>query len=306
VPSLRSTSSSAALALALTLAARGAYAQACCAGGNALTPGRLPEDEWLLFGAQTIARPNMGSFDARGQWVGRPPHAQELDVEWDLFASWRTPYKRLQVTVLAPLVLQTRAVQGDAAAAFGFGDLNAALRLDVVDPKGLRPETAILVGATFPTGVAPESSSAHLAVDATGTGTFRGTFGPGFEWRGHGPWIFDAIVLATLHAPRTVSGVEQVRAPGVLVTLAGTHVWEGGTSVGASLAYSMEWNSFVDGKAVPDSARRVMRVGLFAMHPLGKGFRLQAGVGLDVPIPQLGQNESAGTSLTVGLQRGFE
>jgi hypothetical protein len=288
------------------LAARGARAQACCAGGNALTPGRLPEEEWLLFGLQTIARPNMGSFDARGRWVGRPGYAQELDVEWDAYGSWRTPYKRLQATVLAPFVLTTRAVRGDSAAAFGFGDLNVALRLDALDPKGAVPGVAVLAGATFPTGVAPESATSHLAVDATGQGTFRGTFGPAFEWRTRGPWVFDVIALATLHAPRTVGGYEQVRAPGVIGTVAATYVFERGTSVGAHVSYSVEWDSFINGKAVSDSGRRVLRVGLFGLHPLGKGFRLQGGVTIDPPIPYLGQNESANAALTLGLQRGFE
>lgn len=304
--SLRSTFSSAAIAIAILVAARGAHAQACCAGGNALTPGRLPEDEWLLFGLQTIARPNMGSFGADGRWVGRPAHAQELDVEWDVYGSWRTPYKRLQASVLAPFLLTTRAVKGDAAAAFGFGDLNAALRLDAIDPNGAIPGLAILAGATFPTGVAPESSTARLAVDATGTGTFRATLGPALEWKGHGPWVIDAIVLATFHAPRTVGGYEHVRAPGLIGTVAATHVFEGGASVGASLAYSIEWDTFVDGKAVPNSTRRVMRVGLYGLAPLGKGFRLQGGLAIDPPIPYLGQNESANAALTVGLQRGFE
>lgn len=304
--SRRSTYGSAAIAVAIGLGARGARAQACCAGGNALTPGRVPDAEWLLFGLQTIARPNMGSFDARGRWVGRPAYAQELDVEWDAYGSWRTPYKRLQATVLAPFALTTRAVQGDAAAAFGFGDLNVALRLDALDPNRAVPGVAWLAGATFPTGVAPESASAPLAVDATGTGTFRATFGPALEWRGHGPWVFDVIALATLHAPRTVGGYEQVRAPGVVATVAATYVFSGGTSVGASASYSIEWDAFVDGKAIADSGRRLLRVGLFALHPLGKGFRLRWGVAVDPPIPYLGQNESANAALTLDVQRGFE
>ena len=113
-------------------------------------------------------------------------------------------------------------------------------------------------------------------------------------------------MLATFHAPRTVGGYEHVRAPGLIGTVAATHVFEGGASVGASLAYSIEWDTFVDGKAVPNSTRRVMRVGLYGLAPLGKGFRLQGGLAIDPPIPYLGQNESANAALTVGLQRGFE
>lgn len=306
MPSLRSTSSSIVLGLAILGVARGARAQACCAGGNAFAPGRLPDDEWLLLGVQAIVRPNMGSFDARGRWVERPAFAQELDVEWDAYGSWRTPYRRLQATVLAPFVLTGRAVKGDSAAAFGFGDLNLALRLDALDPRGAVPGMAILAGVTFPTGVAPESATSHLAADATGQGTFRATVGPAFEWRTRGPWVFDALALATLHAPRATGGVEQVRAPGVLGMVAATYVFAQGPSIGASASYSIEWESFVDGKAVAGSARRLLRLGVFGLHSLGRGFRLQGGLFVDPPIPYVGQNESAGVALSLGLQRGFE
>jgi hypothetical protein len=249
----------------------------------------------------------MGSWSEHGKYVQRPLGAAESDFELDLYAAYRTPWKRLQFAAFVPIVLQTRAASGVVAAGGGFGDINFSLRVDAIDNDryALFPGVAILAGVTLPTGIAPESASSPLAVDATGTGSFRGVAGFSLE-KAFGPWLFDAIALMTLSAPRKVGTIEETRAPGLAMVGAVTHVLTGGTALGASLAYNVEWDAFVDGKPVADSSRRVLRLGFFGLHPLGRGaWRVSGSVTLEPPISELGQNEVAGVMLLAGVQRGF-
>src|SRR5260221_2356276 len=140
-------------------------------------------NEWLVTGAQASARPNMGSWNAHGQYVARPPDATEVDTSLDLYAGVRTPWKRLQVAAFVPLVLAGRSVPGTSVVGGGLGDMNFSARLDVWDAerKPWIPGVAVLVGITVPTGTPPESASRPLAVDATGTGSFRGIAGFALE-----------------------------------------------------------------------------------------------------------------------------
>lgn len=297
--SFRSWTCRSAILLALLSFPRSAYSQACCAGTNALTPARLPDHEWLLFGAQTSARMNMGSWNEHGRYIHRPFGAAETDFEMDLLAAWRTPWKKLQLVAFVPLVLTTRAASGVAAAGGGFGDMNFGVRLDA------HPNIAVLAGITVPTGVASESASSPLAVDATGAGSVRGTAGVGFE-KAFGPWLFDAIALMTLYAPRKVGAIEEVRAPGLALTGAGTHVFTGGTALGTALFYQVEWDAWVDGKTAKDSSRRIFRFALFGTRPLGSGvWRISGAVAVEPPVSELGQNDFPGVTILAGVQRGF-
>ena len=288
-----------AVALAVVLSSRGAFSQACCAGTNALTPARLPDHEWLLVGSQTSMRMLMGSWNEHGRYVHRPYGAAETDFEMDVLAAWRTPWKKLQLAAFVPIVLTTRAASGVVAAGGGFGDMNLAARLDA------HPNIAVLAGITLPTGVAPESASRPLAVDATGAGSVRGTAGVGFE-KAFGPWLFDAIALMTLYAPRKVGAIEEVRAPGLALTGAATHVFTGGTALGAALFYQVEWDAWVDGKTAKDSSRRIFRFALFGTHPIGSGaWRISGSVAVEPPVSELGQNDFPGVTILAGVQRGF-
>src|ERR1700722_7748255 len=49
-----------------------AHAQACCAGGSAITPGRLQLHEDALVGAELKAASVVGSYDASGRYMAAP------------------------------------------------------------------------------------------------------------------------------------------------------------------------------------------------------------------------------------------
>src|SRR5277367_2054163 len=96
-----------ALALLVVLAAWGspsrARAQACCAGGSVVTPGRLELHEDALVGVQLKAATLLGSYDPSGRYIANPSGDTEGDFEEDLFGAIRV-LRRGQVALLVPLV----------------------------------------------------------------------------------------------------------------------------------------------------------------------------------------------------------
>src|SRR5215472_8565736 len=84
-----------------------AFAQACCAGSSALTPGRLAMHEDALVGLQTHAALATGSFNDAGNFSGTPAGTSETDFEEDAFGAARV-FGRGQVALLVPFVETAR------------------------------------------------------------------------------------------------------------------------------------------------------------------------------------------------------
>ncbi|HEX3344475.1 MAG TPA: hypothetical protein VHS09_07865 [Polyangiaceae bacterium] len=151
-----------------------ARAQACCAGGSAVTPGRLELHEDALVGAELRAAALLGSYDTGGRYRANPAGDTEGDFEEDLLGAVRV-LRRGQVALLVPLVETQRQDPRDGGHfGGGIGDVNLGARYDFVLAGESRvvPGVALLGGVTFPTGKPPELASPPLAVDATGIGAF--------------------------------------------------------------------------------------------------------------------------------------
>src|ERR1035438_6130507 len=80
----------ASVAMLLVLATPSlARAQACCAGGSAITPGRLEAHETALVGVELRAASVLGSYDSGGHYAGSPSGDTEFDLEQDIFGAVR-------------------------------------------------------------------------------------------------------------------------------------------------------------------------------------------------------------------------
>src|SRR5579864_8375008 len=127
--SRRTSRSRSAFALAasglLATAPSVAHAQACCAGGSAITPGRLEIHEAALAGVQLRASDVTGSYDASGHYVGSPRGVSEFDLEQDVFGAIRF-LRRAQAALLVPIVETRRQAGNLARFGGGIGDVNAS------------------------------------------------------------------------------------------------------------------------------------------------------------------------------------
>jgi hypothetical protein len=284
--------------------ARSAHAQACCAGSGAVTPGRLGLHEDALVGVQLKAGDVLGSYDVTGHYLAAPSDASELDLEQDLFAAVRF-LNRGQVAVLVPFV-ETRRTSGDVTDfGGGIGDINLNARYDFTLAGASRfvPGFAALVGVTAPTGVPPDAANlGPLAAGATGIGAWQGTVGVAVE-QNFGPWLVGASAYVAQRTARTVGSgpatVHERLAPQWTALAAVAYVWPSEISLALSASYQAEGDATIDGADAAQTARRQPTVTLGGVLPVTDTLRLQGSLFDNLPISELGQNQTAAVGMLI-------
>jgi hypothetical protein len=273
-----------------------ARAQACCAGGSAITPGRLQLHEDALVGAELKAGTVLGTFDPSGRFLGSPPGVTEGDFEEDLFGALRV-LRRGQVALLVPFVETQRQDPVDGGhLGGGIGDVNLSARYDLVlaGESYFVPGIALLAGVTFPTGKPPELATPPLAVDATGIGAFQGNGALAVE-QTYGPWLFNATALIAVRSARFG---EQLAPQGTLLA-AGAYTFSNDMALALSGSYAFEGEAtYSDGTSAAASSKRLTVLTLSGFWPVTDTWRVLAGVYLDPPIDHLGSNQPAAGGLT--------
>jgi len=280
-------------------APKSARAQACCAGGSVITPGRLSLHDDALVGVQVKAGLVAGSYDVSGRFLGEGSGESELDLEQDLFGAVRV-LQRGQVALLVPLVETRRTASQPAPVSQmggGIGDVNASVRYDLVRAGEARfvPGIALLAGVTFPSGRPPEQATPPLEANATGIGAFQFNGALALE-QIMGPWLVNATGIV---AKRTEHGGETL---GTQVTLlaAGAYTFPNDASVALSASYAFEGDATSGGADVPNSGKSVTTVTLSGLWPLTDTWRLILGLYTNPPVHSLGTNQPAvmGATLT--------
>jgi hypothetical protein len=290
-------------ALATCAAPSRAWAQACCAGGSAVTPGRLEPHEDALVGVQLRAAAVLGSYATDGRFVANGPGDAEQDFEQDLVGAVRF-LRRAQAALLVPLVETRRATLPNGAGfGGGVGDVNASVRYDfVVAGESLYvPGIALLAGMTFPTGTPPELASPPLAVDATGIGAFQVNAGLAVE-QTFGPWLVNATGMV---AARTARFGETL---GTQVTFlaAGAYTLPNDLAVALSASYAFEGDATTStGADVGASSKRLTLVTLSVLWPFADRWRMLGGVFVEPPIDSLGSNQPSSTGVTLTVIRSW-
>lgn len=273
-----------------------ARAQACCAGGSAVTPGRLELHEDALVGVQLKAATLVGSYLVDGRFAAPAPGFAEQDFEEDIFGAVRV-LKRGQAALLVPLDETRRATLRDGAYfGGGVGDVNASVRYDfVVAGESLYvPGIALLGGVTFPTGKPSEQASPPLGVDATGAGAFQVNAALAFE-QTFGPWLVNATGIVAARTPRFGETL------GTQVTLlaAGAYTFPSAVAVALSVSYAFEGDARTSsGADVAESSKRLTVVTLSGLWPFADGWRLLGGIFLEPPVSGLGSNQPSSVGLT--------
>ncbi|HEV3193545.1 MAG TPA: hypothetical protein VGY54_23715 [Polyangiaceae bacterium] len=290
------------VALALFLSAGHpvrAWAQACCAGGSAVTPGRLKPYEDALVGIQMRVAGVLGSYDVSGRYLASPAGDTEADLEQDLLGALRV-LPRGQVAVLIPLVETSRATPLDGSHfGGGIGDMNLSARYDfaLAGERHYFPGLALLAGVTMPTGRPVESATSRLAVDATGIGAFQGQFGLALE-QTFGPWLVNATGTVAARGSR----FGETLGTQITVLAAGAYTFTNDAALALAVSYAFEGDArTTSGTPVPSSSKRVTTATISILWPLGNGWRLLGGVLLNPPIENLGSNQptTGGFTFTV-------
>jgi hypothetical protein len=283
-----------------------AWAQACCAGAGAITPGRLSLHEDALVGLQFKVANGFGSFSSVGNYVGSPARTTEWELEQDLIAALRV-LPRGQLALLMPVIQTYRRTPTQSSFGGGFGDINFSGRYDFVwagEAKYI-PGVAVLAGVTFPTGESIEEADRDLGTDATGVGTYQANLGVALE-QTSGPWLFGVTGLVAKRATRTVGPVTTSLAAQWTVLAATAYTFPNDAALAVLLSYAVEGNPEVTPAVsglTGDLTRRMPLVGVAGVYPLTDQWRLQGGLYLNPPISQLGRNTPALFQCVLSLLR---
>jgi hypothetical protein len=281
-----------------------AHAQACCGGGNAAFPSRLPPHEHALVGVSLEARPYYAVWGPTGSV--RAAGAADVEFATEPYAAFRV-LPPLQVAVAVPFRLNVRSGAGsDVRVGGGLGDVRLTSRWDVLTTRERRfaPGVAVLGGVALPTGTSPEAAQDALATDATGTGSVRFSGGLAVE-QASGPWLVGAAATGLLASPRSVGSMRVASGPEVNAAAFATYVWRGGTALATTVLFRWSAAPRVDGVASEDSSVRSLALQASLVVPIGAVWRLNASLGGEVPIPGVGANAPIGVRFVLGVQRGF-
>lgn len=291
-----------------------AEAQACCAGGSAVTPARLGLHEDYLVGLQAKVAAVPGAFDdVNGRYAPGAPGTSEVDLEQDLVAAIRL-FRRGQVALDVPVVETRRAVPGYSEFGGGIGDVNLGARYDFTLAGGSRivPGIAALLGVTFPTGRAADAAHKPLATDATGIGAFQGTLGLALE-QTFGPFYVGVNGLLSLRSPHSATttngGVttttSETLAPQGSVVVAFAYVFGNEAAIGASIAWTAEGNAVIDGSPTPNSGRRQTLLSVLGAAPFTDSWRMQGALFATPPWTGLSFDQAASIGLSLVLIRSW-
>jgi hypothetical protein len=278
-----------------------AYAQACCAAPDAVTPVRLAPHEELLIGAQMRGSGVFGSYGPRGSYAAAPEGTSEQSFRQELLVAVRF-LKRGQFSLLVPLVETRRVTPRRSELGGGFGDANIGARYDLWSESRFRyaPGLALLAGATLPTGVAPESASKPLLTDATGIGALQLTAAVALE-KMVGPVMLSATGLVSGRMARSVGYVEQKLAPQWSAQLAVSYWFRRGAGIAASAVYAGEGNAAIAGSERADSARRLVTLTASGILPLSGRVRGHAAAFVNPPASHAGANQLATAGLSLAM-----
>ena len=294
-----------AAATAIMLSSSHAFAQACCAGSSALTPGRLAMHEDALVGMQTRAGVATGSFGDAGNFSGTPSGSSEYDFEEDAFGAARV-FDRGQVALLVPFVETARKNPQESELGGGIGDVNLSVRYDfsLAGRSQVVPGIAILAGETFPTGTSPNRARHQLATDATGTGAFQGNGGLAVE-QTFGPILLQSAAILAVRAPYAAAGVNETLGPQLTTLFGAAYTFKNEAAVALSLTYTLESAATINGIEAPGSARHVANVGASGIYPLSDTLRLQGGLYFNPPLAPFGRNQPTTAGMTIGVVRSW-
>lgn len=189
----------------------------------------------------------------------------------------------------------------------GLGDVNLSARYDLVlAGESLRiPGIAVLVGATLPTGKAPEAAANHpLAAHTTGIGALQGSIGLAIE-QTFGPILLDVTGILTQRAARTADDVRtRLGTQGTLLAAIG-YTFDNDAALALVGTYTVEGDARVDDRLIDGSGRRITTFTLSGLLPIDDTWRLQGGVYGNPPISQLGKNQPSSLGATLTVLRGW-
>ncbi|HVK65877.1 MAG TPA: transporter [Polyangium sp.] len=302
----RKTFASALLGCVLLLATRDASASACCGSGHGLGQ-RLGPLERGAIGLSFRFSDRFGSYGHAGAFTLAPTGTLDAEGRAELGCLF-APIPRLQLGLVAPVLLNIRGARDGTDVGGGFGDLSLSARFDIVSltTTSAWPAIALTAGVSLPTGRSAADAKDPLATDATGLGAVEVRPGVFVEknWDNEASAVFSASI--GLRTPMTGARGERIElGPRIRLVAAAGPVFSTGWSLSAGLVHEYESAPSLGGATTADADRRRTAALLFAGYDISERFTALASLEVDLPVSSLGKNEPSAVAFAIGLRRSF-
>lgn len=282
------------------------HAQACCAAGAAVSPGRLALHEKALVGAQVALAWGLGSYDDDSNFRRKAKGAAQMDLVLSPFVTLKL-VDRLQWGVNVPLVLSVRKSEASGSeVGGGVGDAATSLRYDVIRDGEYQyvPGFAVLAAVSAPTGRTPEEARNTLGSDATGVGVWQLGGGLWCE-RSFDKWLLTGAFLVNVRTARTVADLRSQLAPQLTGLFAVGYSVTENVGVAGFSSYSTEGRVRTDGEPVDGTTKRLLRLNLAASFTAREVWRFQTGVFINPPLDKVAQNQISATGFSFAMMRSW-
>ena len=288
------------------VSARDAAASACCGSGHGLGQ-RLAPSERAAVNLSFRFSDRFGSHGHAGAFSFAPSGTLDTESRAEL-GCLLAPVPRLQLGLVAPVLLNVRGFRDDTSVGGGLGDISFSARFDIVSlsTTSAFPAIALTAGLGLPTGRSAAQAKDPLATDATGLGAVEVRPGLFVEknWDGEAMAIVSASV--GLRAPMTGARGERIElGPRARFVAAAGPVFASGWSLSAGLVHERESAPSMGGVVTPSADRRRTAALLFAAYDLSERFTALASLEVDLPASSLGKNEPSNVAFSFGLRRAF-
>ncbi len=298
------------LTLAASLAPGLARAAACCMSASVVGTGRLTVWEDAAAGLLTSWSHGTGRWDVAGRYRPFVDGLVEDELRVDAWGIVRL-HERWQLSARVPWVTGVRGTpDGTTSLGTGLGDVSVGARWDALllgEYEDL-PGVAVLAQVLAPTGRRPEQATDALGASATGRGAFAASLGVAAEYA-VSPWFARLDLAAVFTAPfvRADTGQVQTFGPGLQAALSGgRELFEERLVLALSLRFEHEFDLWLDGEAVPDSASTGLTAALAASFKLTPHWVLTGALSSDV-LGRVGlaQNRQDRLAVVFGVRHGF-
>lgn len=298
------------LGLAAALAPSLARAAACCMSASVVGTGRLTVWEDAAAGLITSWSHGTGRWDVAGRYRPFSAGLLEDELRVDAWGIVRL-HERWQLNARVPWVTGVRATpDGTSSLGTGLGDVSVGARWDALQLGEYEnvPGIAVLAQVLGPTGRRPEQATDPLGASATGRGAWAVSLGVAAEYA-VSPWFVRLDLAALYTAPfvRADTGQTQSFGPGLQAALSGGREFFGERLVLAlSARLEHEFDLWLDGVTVPDSASTGLNTALSASLKLTSHWMLTGAVSSDV-LGRVGlaQNRQDRLAVVLGVRHGF-
>ncbi len=294
--------------LVFILSVKSAEGAACCMSATIGGVGRLKIWEKWAVGLRNGFSSEIGFWNSKGEWSFHSKEYGSYVIRpqlWGLLGFGR----RASAYALLPFVVNHKLIGKDREWGGGIGDIQAGFRYEFISIGEIQyiPSLALTFSLTFPTGRATEDSQSNLGADITGLGAWFAALSLSLEKTFY-PWFIRADFGLKVPFPNYRKDLDKMQWYNLSLAAAligGVELVRDTLVLGWSGNFNWRGEIYIDGEPSPDSSLYYFTLNLSVSWAFHSHWSLLLAGGTDLFVPQLGKNQNANYSLSLGIRYAY-